>query len=814
MSCLDEARSIARGNGFSFSRIFIFGCSVLLAACQPTAQLTLQVSSTLDGPSGSLRAAIAAANSASPRRYTSIVIEVPAGTYELTRCRGIGVQSGDLDLTTALPVTLKSDGAPATIRQTCVGERVLEASGPLTMNGLTLTGGSLAGTDRSVPAQGGALRSLGDLVLNQVTISGNSATGAPGSAATASAPAVAGGSAEGGGVYAAGSIMISGGSFENNQAIAGLGSVARGGGLAQAEAAADATIDVQGATFSGNAAVAGESLPGSDAPDARGGALAAAGKLSLENVTATANGARAGAGTQQNGAVVSQPGVARGGAIHGLGSVTIQGGTYSQNRASGGAMNPACAVDSTDPNAPACASSPGLSGAAGEAAVVWAGADLIVTGGAYSDNVSEGGKGQFYYTSSYPLRGRYPRGNAGPTLASAAAATIEGGEFSGNTGGQSGGRLIDGPPYTLACDTLGAAAATVTGARFHDNSGGLSITGDVSLYTTQLLDNASGVQAGSVHAENTTLTGRGGAGIRATTAASLVNTTLSGSGQGVDAPTVFLEHATIDVQPFATDPNDPPVAVLQVERLSSRGSVIIAPENVPVCSPAPSIDGSAYNWFSDATCALAGPGDQQSRAEFLLQDLADNGGPVPTRLPSAASVLIDRIPSSACSLSIDARGVRRPQGNGCDIGAVEVEPASGTGPTDLALQFEPTSSLTEYQRSASWQFTIVNRGPNATEPVLAIDATDMGYYLSASASNGGSCKSIPYPAMDFECSWPAPLAVGQSVTVTVNGDQFGIFNSYPHVETWHAQIIAPQLLPPFDDDQGDLVITIYQDPAP
>jgi hypothetical protein len=41
--------------------------------------------------------------------------------------------------------------------------------------------------------------------------------------------------------------------------------------------------------------------------------------------------------------------------------------------------------------------------------------------------------------------------------------------------------------------------------------------------------------------------------------------------------------------------------------------------------------------------------------------------------PQAGSVLIDAIPASACPTLEDSNGTARPQGEGCDIGAVEAK---------------------------------------------------------------------------------------------------------------------------------------------
>ena len=54
----------------------------------------------------------------------------------------------------------------------------------------------------------------------------------------------------------------------------------------------------------------------------------------------------------------------------------------------------------------------------------------------------------------------------------------------------------------------------------------------------------------------------------------------------------------------------------------------------------------------------------------MLGALADNGGTTPTLLPQATSPAIDA--ADCVGISPDQRGVARPQGARCDIGAVEV----------------------------------------------------------------------------------------------------------------------------------------------
>ncbi len=89
-----------------------------------------------------------------------------------------------------------------------------------------------------------------------------------------------------------------------------------------------------------------------------------------------------------------------------------------------------------------------------------------------------------------------------------------------------------------------------------------------------------------------------------------------------------------------------------------------------------------HNLDTDGSCVSAG-GPGNLTAAPLLGPLQDNGGPTATHEPMTGSPAIDAgnpdVPGSggdAC-LPSDQRGVSRPQGADCDIGAVEVEACTG-----------------------------------------------------------------------------------------------------------------------------------------
>ena len=60
--------------------------------------------------------------------------------------------------------------------------------------------------------------------------------------------------------------------------------------------------------------------------------------------------------------------------------------------------------------------------------------------------------------------------------------------------------------------------------------------------------------------------------------------------------------------------------------------------------------------------------------DLKLEPLADNGGPK-THALLPGSVAIDLIPEAMCKVDEDQRGVERPQGDTCDVGAFELEVA-------------------------------------------------------------------------------------------------------------------------------------------
>ena len=76
------------------------------------------------------------------------------------------------------------------------------------------------------------------------------------------------------------------------------------------------------------------------------------------------------------------------------------------------------------------------------------------------------------------------------------------------------------------------------------------------------------------------------------------------------------------------------------------------------------------NVFTDGSCGAIG--SDQVVVNTGLALLADNGGPTLTHALLAGSPALDAADGVSCPAT-DQRGVVRPQGDGCDIGAFELQ---------------------------------------------------------------------------------------------------------------------------------------------
>ncbi len=115
-------------------------------------------------------------------------------------------------------------------------------------------------------------------------------------------------------------------------------------------------------------------------------------------------------------------------------------------------------------------------------------------------------------------------------------------------------------------------------------------------------------------------------------------------------------------------------AIRNLEGTTTIASSIVALNTASTGNNCHNFDGSitsqGSNLIDDGGCNFTASDDIRHSENIDLEPLQDNGGPTRTMVPASTS---DAIDNADCTLSTsaDQRGVNRPQGSGCDIGAVE-----------------------------------------------------------------------------------------------------------------------------------------------
>jgi CSLREA domain-containing protein len=165
---------------------------------------------------------------------------------------------------------------------------------------------------------------------------------------------------------------------------------------------------------------------------------------------------------------------------------------------------------------------------------------------------------------------------------------------------------------------------------------------------------------------SSTVTG-GGNGVIAAGAATLVNSTISGNTGGGIVADGLVELSNVTV----TDNHGGGVTA---GSMVLRNTIVAG--NTPADCVVGSTSGNAYNIDGDGSCGLSGT-DRSRVGDPRLGPVADNGGPTFTHALLTGSPAIDAgspaPPGSgrtACE-GTDQRGVARPFGSGCDVGAFE-----------------------------------------------------------------------------------------------------------------------------------------------
>ena len=426
----------------------------------------------------------------------------------------------------------------------------------------------------------------------------------------------------------------------------GGGALSHGGGVAT----------ITDSTFTGNE-VLGED-------DGQGGAVRAIGDgITFTNTTFTDNSISEGWG----------------GAVHGSAgtSVEVVGSTFTGNHVlgavsasrGGGAIHTYGDLDVTD----STFVENDVTGGAGGAILIGSNATATVNDSELEDNATLG-------TGS---------GGGGAIASDADLLTVTSTRLSGNSVAGTGadGGAIEGDTVLVQASDVRSNATTGSVAE----GGGLA-GNDLTVVDTWVVDNhvegagstGGGVGGSTVTVERSLLlrntatgtSGQGGA-VGGVSVLTLTNSTLteneaSFAGGGVAAgSTATLSHATFGR-------NEAPTGA-QLQGASGtdttvEATVLAAPLGGGqdcATSGSGTITSAGHNRESGTSCGFAQPTDEQGLTDPMVGPLRYNGGATSSPFPLNGSPLVDQIPSGDCDAEVDQRGVARPFGGACDIGAVE-----------------------------------------------------------------------------------------------------------------------------------------------
>jgi hypothetical protein len=260
------------------------------------------------------------------------------------------------------------------------------------------------------------------------------------------------------------------------------------------------------------------------------------------------------------------------------------------------------------------------------------------------------------------------------------------------------GNDADGPGgaiWTLDGDVT-AVGSTLNGNRADDRGGAIGGEADVVVINSTIARNAAVAHVGGG------IWSRGNLYVANSTVS---NNYAEGEGGGIlGGGVVRLDHATVLDNASSVAAN-----VGAGERLESFASVIgpariadLGGEVQPTernCNRDDGATSFGHNFVFDASCGLVDMTDAVGQGSPLLGPLGDNGGFGETRLPEVGSPVLELITDADCKVSHfddvlqvgdqhleglveprvtlmtkDQRGVSRPQGTNCDVGAVELEP--------------------------------------------------------------------------------------------------------------------------------------------
>ena len=281
-------------------------------------------------------------------------------------------------------------------------------------------------------------------------------------------------------------------------------------------------------------------------------------------------------------------------------------------------------------------------------------------------------------------------------------------------------------------------------------AGILNYSGAMTLFNSTVTGN-NGYESGGIAIENGSV--------------ALQNSTVSGN--------ISLEVSNIEVRggilslsnSTVVDSATPglfSMAFLPASQVAMNNTILSSTTGAPNCVTDITVLSLGHNLSSDSTCGLGDSTDLNNNPSILLGPLQVNSpGTTATHAPALGSSAIDAGNCSVYGVVEDQRGVTRPQGPACDIGAFEVQ--------------VPLANGDAYAATAGK--TLVVPAPG----LLANDVSPEGYAISVagvSTTSHGSLTVVQDGALQYLAS---PGFVGKD-TFTYSASD-GLHSSIPATVT-------------------------------
>jgi uncharacterized repeat protein (TIGR01451 family)/CSLREA domain-containing protein len=311
-------------------------------------------------------------------------------------------------------------------------------------------------------------------------------------------------------------------------------------------------------------------------------------------------------------------------------------------------------------------------------------------------------------------------------------ATLGGGVYSAGIGAKANiytTRIRGNNAITAGGGVYNNGSMTIQDSTIDNNQsrsgGGIDTSGtSLSLINVTLSNNSAGDNGGGLHNRGTTTL----------TNVTLVNNSADGPGTGGN---LFNDNAEIAIlNTIIAD------AVLDGNCFNSEGF----------------IHSLGHNLESEDTCEFSATGDQVN-TDPLLGLLQNNGGLTPTHALLENSPAIDMGDDNNCP-NTDQRGVTRPQGNACDVGAYEYLPDSLA---DLAIAKFAQPNLVQAGTTLTYTIQVSNAGPDLATSVTVIDDLPPTTTYQEASGLGWDCN---YNGSMVTCT-KNNLAAGANSEITI-----------------------------------------------